>query len=70
MSWDNTGWIAAWNADGTKIKALNKNSFAPASHSHNYLPLSGGTLTGTVNIANGNRWPQLGFATNDNGTIK
>lgn len=32
IAWDDTGWIAAWNNDGTKLKALAKSSFAPASH--------------------------------------
>ena len=45
VAWADTGWIAAWNSDGTKIKALNKSSFAPASHTHDYLPLSGGAMT-------------------------
>ena len=45
VAWADTGWIAAWNSNGTKIKALNKNSFAPASHTHDYLPLAGGTMT-------------------------
>ena len=59
IAWADTGWIAAWSSDGTKIKALNKNSFAPASHSHSYLPLSGGTMTGALNFANGT-WNLLG----------
>ena len=50
IAWADTGWIAAWNNDGTKIKALDKNSFAPSSHTHNYLPLSGGSLTGHVSL--------------------
>lgn len=44
MAWGDTAWIAAWSSDGSKIKALNKDNFAPASHSHNYLPTTGGTL--------------------------
>lgn len=48
IAWADTSWIAAWNADGTKIKALSKSSFAAASHTHSYLPLSGGTMTGTI----------------------
>ena len=48
VAWADTGWIAAWNSDGTKIKALDKNSFAPANHTHNYLPISGGTMTGQI----------------------
>lgn len=36
IAWANTSWIAAWNSDGTKIKALSKSSFAAAGHTHNY----------------------------------
>lgn len=48
IAWDDTAWIAAWNSDGSKIKALNKNNFATASHTHSYLPLSGGTISGRI----------------------
>jgi hypothetical protein len=54
-----TGWIAAWSNDGTKIKALSKNSFAPASHSHSYLPLAGGTLSGNINFQTIATWPTV-----------
>lgn len=50
IAWADTGWICAWNSDGTKIKALSKSSFAPSSHTHNYLPSSGGTLSGSLNV--------------------
>lgn len=41
-------------ADGSVIA---KSSFAAASHSHNYLPLSGGTLTGRLNTCGkGGSW--------------
>ena len=33
--------------------------YATASHTHSYLPLSGGTLTGAVNLAN-NTWNKIG----------
>ena len=59
IAWADTGWIAAWNNSGTKIKALNKNYFAPASHSHNYLPLAGGTLSGNINFQTIATWPTV-----------
>lgn len=68
VAWADTGWIAAWNSDGTKIKALNKSSFAPASHTHNYLPLSGGTMLGdicinTYGVAGKIRWYKDSYTT-------
>ena len=39
-------WLAAWN--GTELRAVHKNQFATANHTHNYLPLSGGTITGRI----------------------
>ena len=45
-------WIAAWN--GTELRAVNKNQFAQASHSHSYLPLSGGTVSGRTTFSQGN----------------
>ena len=59
IAWADTGWIAAWNNNGTKIKALNKNYFAPASHSHSYLPLTGGTLSGSINFQTIASWPTV-----------
>ena len=67
IAWADTGWIAAWNADGTKIKALNKSSFAAASHSHSYLPLSGGTITGSVTFSKSNNYYDI--ATGTGGSI-
>ena len=74
VAWADTGWIAAWNADGTKIKALAKSSFAAAnhthdyaaaSHTHNYLPLSGGTMSDQAWIA----WPDTGNWNNSNAGV-
>ena len=41
-------WLAGWN--GYELRAVNKSQFATAGHTHNYLPLSGGTLTGELNL--------------------
>lgn len=41
---------------------------APASHTHSYLPLSGGVLTSHLFI-NNNSWPQIGF-NNANGRAR
>lgn len=57
IAWDDTSWIAAWNSNGTKIKTLAKSSFAAAGHTHSYLPLSGGTMTGSIKF-NSNSLPQ------------
>lgn len=39
-------WLAGWN--GYELRAVNKSQFAQASHSHAYLPLAGGTMTGWI----------------------
>ena len=41
-------WLAAWN--GKELRAVNKNQFAPASHSHNYAGSS--SAGGAANSAN------------------
>ena len=61
---DNNGQI---KIEGTNIdvKGLgsaaytNSTAYAAASHTHSYLPLSGGTLTGALNLAN-NIWNNIG----------
>ncbi len=50
LGYDNFTWVAAWN--GKELRAVNKNVFAQASHSHSYLPLSGGTVTGATTFSN------------------
>lgn len=50
----NAGWVQV-------LDALNYTTYcAPASHSHSYLPLSGGTLTGLLTISTNNRYVVLG----------
>lgn len=39
-------WLAGWN--GYELRAVAKTQFAQASHTHSYLPLTGGTLTGHI----------------------
>lgn len=34
LGYNDTSWLAAWNTDGTKIKAFAKSNFALASHNH------------------------------------
>ena len=51
LSYGDYTWLAAWN--GYELRAVNKNQFAQASHSHSYLPLSGGTVTGNIKMASG-----------------
>lgn len=46
---------ALWNY----IKGKSDSTYAPKSHSHSYLPLSGGTMTGALNFAN-NTWNIVG----------
>lgn len=50
LAYANYTWLAGWN--GYELRAVNKNQFAQASHSHSYLPLSGGTLTGDIRVNN------------------
>ena len=51
------GWREIWTSesdgsgsglDADTVDGLHASSFASASHTHSYLPLSGGTLTGTM----------------------
>lgn len=59
---DKTGLTYFWNKIKTYIANMltwsnisgKPSSFTPASHTHSYLPLSGGTLTGSVNFKNSN----------------
>lgn len=48
MNYGDYTWLAAWN--GNELRAVNKSQFATASHTHPYLPLVGGTMTGTINF--------------------
>lgn len=48
MNYGDYTWLAAWN--GTELRAVNKSQFATSSHTHPYLPLAGGTMTGTINF--------------------
>ena len=41
-------WLAAWN--GYELRAVNKSQFATAGHTHNYLPLTGGTISGNLSV--------------------
>lgn len=46
MGYDDFQWLAAW--DGNDLRATHKSIFAKANHTHDYLPLSGGTVTGPI----------------------
>ena len=50
-----------WQNEGRYrcLDTSDSSSFAAASHSHSYLPLAGGTLTGAINTPN-NTWCKLG----------
>ena len=48
MNYGDYTWLAVWN--GNELRAVNKSQFATASHTHPYLPLAGGTMTGTINF--------------------
>lgn len=41
-------YLAGWN--GYELRAVAKTQFAQASHTHSYLPLTGGTITGTLTV--------------------
>lgn len=47
LGYEDTNWICAWQADGKKIKAMNKSVFAASNHTHNYAGSSsvGGAAT-------------------------
>ena len=69
MGYGDYTWLAAWN--GKELRAVNKNQFAQA-HSHPYLPLGGGTLTGDIAFSNcgtGTRQILFTCADNDYGRI-
>ena len=46
MDYGDYTWLAAWN--GEELRAVAKGQFATASHTHSYVPLSGGTITGNI----------------------
>ena len=49
-----SGWSGTWRAI---LDSVNYSSYAaPASHSHSYLPLSGGTLSGPVQVSGESRF--------------
>lgn len=48
LEYANYTWLAGWN--GYELRAVAKTQFAQASHTHDYLPLSGGTVTGTLTV--------------------
>lgn len=49
-----SGWSGSWRA---MLDSENYSSYAaPASHSHSYLPLSGGTLSGPVQVSGESRF--------------
>ena len=57
MNYGDYTWLAGWN--GYELRAVNKSQFATASHTHSYLPLSGGTLTGSLTFKN-STWNLVG----------
>lgn len=65
LTWNgSTIWHAGNDGSGSGLDAdtLDGNhasAFATASHTHSYLPLSGGTLTGVVTFAASQTWPTL-----------
>lgn len=49
-----SGWSGSWRAI---LDSANYSSYAaPASHSHSYLPLSGGTLSGAIQVSGESRF--------------
>ena len=64
----NTIWHAGNDGSGSGLDAdtLDGNhasAFAPASHTHSYLPLSGGSLTGNFQVNSGGSYPIQGSST-------
>lgn len=44
-------YLATWN--GRELKTISKDYFAAAEHTHPYLPLTGGTMTGSIYFGTG-----------------
>lgn len=61
-----SGWSGSWRAF---LDSENYSSYAaPASHSHSYLPLSGGTLSGPVTVSGESRFHNGTYTDPLNGT--
>ena len=61
-----SGWSGSWRAI---LDSANYSSYAaPASHSHSYLPLSGGTLSGPVIVSGESRFHNGSYSDPWNGT--
>ena len=56
-----TTWRNIHSGNYTSYVTLANIGAAPASHSHAYLPLSGGTLTGRLNLSGGGYHQALSF---------
>ena len=69
INYTDTDYVAAWTSDGTKLKALAKNSFAPASHTHNYAGSSsaGGAAT-SANALNYTSTDEINFTGSSSNT--
>lgn len=60
---NSSGWNGTWR---TILDSSNYSSYAaPASHTHNYLPLSGGILTGNLTISGNNKNVVVGTGGSD-----
>ena len=68
-SWKSTDWekISAGYADSSgnadTLDGNHASAFATAGHTHSYLPLSGGTMTGAINLSNANAKLAFGVLT-------
>lgn len=61
LNYDQYTWLAAWN--GLELRAINKNQFARASHSHDYVP-SNQFQSYVLHSGNGTvKWQKLGVVT-------
>lgn len=49
MNYGDYNWLAGWN--GYELRAINKNQFATAGHTHDYLPTAGGTMNGDITFS-------------------
>ncbi len=54
MKYEDYLWLAGWN--GGELRVVDKSQFAIVGHTHSYLPLAGGTMSGQIKRDVGCQW--------------